>query len=148
MRGMLLAVALTTVGGTARAAPFAIRYSGSNTAIAVDRGSIAPSGALRTATSYVFFRQGSFLMSRRLQIMATRQVVDCKMHRLKSLGSAGYLVSGMQISATGPDADWADTLRGSSTDYIITAVCEGPDAAWTTVRVQTAFDLYRVAWRR
>jgi hypothetical protein len=98
--------------------------------------------------TYEFFRTGSIFMSSRLQILATRQVVNCKTRRAKSLGTVGYLATGERISATGPDPGWSENLRGSNTDLILTTMCEGPDLAWTRLRAPTVFDLYRATWRR
>jgi hypothetical protein len=148
MRTALLAIALAAVCGSAHATPFVIRYAGTNTAIAVDRGSIGRSGPVRVAWTYVLFRTGSIFMSQRLQILATRQAVNCQTRLEKSLGSAGYLASGAQISANGPEAQWGTSLRGSNTDLILTTMCEGPDPAWTMVRAATVFDAYRATWTR
>jgi len=148
MRTALLALALAAACGAAQASPFVVRYGGSNTALAVDLGSIGRSGVFRSAMTYEFFRTGSIFMSSRLQILATRQVVNCKTRRAKSLGTVGYLATGERISATGPDPGWSENLRGSNTDLILTTMCEGPDLAWTRLRAPTVFDLYRATWRR
>ena len=147
-RTALMALALAAAGSAAEASPFVIRYGGSNTALAVDQGSIGRSGVFRSAMTYEFFRTGSIFMSSRLQILATRQVVNCKTRLAKSLGTVGYLASGARISATGPDPGWSENLRGSNTDLILTTMCEGPDPAWTRMRAQTVFDVYFATWRR
>jgi hypothetical protein len=143
--GLTLAAAAC---GAAQASPFVIRYGGSNTALAIDQGSIGSSGAFRSAMTYQLFRTGSMFMSSRLQILATRQVVNCKTRLAKSLGTVGYLANGARISATGPDPGWTENLRGSNTDLILTTMCEGPDPAWSRVRAATVFDVYRATWRR
>jgi hypothetical protein len=148
MRTALLALVLTAACGAAQASPFVVRYGGSNTALAVDQGSIGRSGVFRSAMTYEFFRTGSIFMSSRLQILATRQVVNCKTRLAKSLGTVGYLADGARISATGPDPGWSENLRGSNTDLILTTMCDGPDLAWGRIRAPSVFDVYRATWRR
>jgi hypothetical protein len=148
LRTTLAAVGLTAVCGSAQAAPFAIRFSGTGTALVLDEGSAAPYGAFRSAWIYQFFRRGGGLTSERLQILATRQVVNCRTRQTRDLASVRYLASGVRIAATGSDAAWTTSLRGSNSDRLLTAICEGPDAAWSRAPGPTVFDVYRSTWRR
>jgi hypothetical protein len=151
MRRPLLAIGLTmlvlaTVTQAAEAAPFITRYAGTNTAIAVDMGSIGRGGAVRTGWTYVFFRSNR-LMTKRLEILATREAVNCTTRSEKALATVGYMASGAEISRAGPDPAWTIHLRGSNTDLIISALCEGRDPEWTLLRLPNVFAVYRAVWR-
>jgi hypothetical protein len=146
-RTALLVMGLAAVCGPVRAAPFAVRYAGTGTALALDEGSILADGVFKSAWIYQFFRTGRGLVSPRLQIMATRQIVDCHARTTRDLASVRYLASGVRIGARGADPGWTTSLRGSNSDLLMTAICDGPDRAWSRLRGPTVFDLYRSTWR-
>ncbi len=146
MRRVLLGIGLAAVCGSARATPFAVRYAGTNTSIVVDQGSIGRSGAIRVAWTYVFFRS-SPLMTKRLEILATREVVNCQTRTEKALATVGYLSSGQLLSRAGPDPAWTTHLRGSNTGLMMTTMCDGADPAWTILRLPNIFAVYRAVWR-
>ncbi len=143
-----LAIALAAVGGAAHATPFAIRTAGADTAIAIDLGSITRFRSYRIAWTYEFFRSGAGLMSKRMQIMATREMVDCRTRQNIDLQTVRYMADGAELSRIGREAHWKISLRGSNSDYLVGVICDGVDPAWKASRVPTVFDLYRATWRR
>ena len=146
MRGLVLGMALAAACGSAQAAPFVIRTAGSDTAIAIDQASIQRVGHYKTAWTYEFFRTGGPLEGRRTQIIGILELINCRTHLVRHLKVVHYLASGVAITRQGPQAAWTDTLRGSNTDLMLRAACEGPSNAWAHRRAANVFELYDKAW--
>ena len=146
MRRLVLGLLLAATCGSARAAPFVIRTAGSDTAIAIDQASIQRVGHYNTAWTYEFFRVGSPLEGRRTQIIGILELINCRTHLVRHLKVVHYLASGVAITRQGPQAAWTDTLRGSNTDLMLRAACEGPSNAWAHRRAANVFALYDKAW--
>ncbi len=144
VRRLLLALVLTASCGAAQAAPFVIRTAGSNTAIAIDQASVRVAGHFRSAWTYEFFREGG---KGRAQILGILELVNCANHFSRHLKVVHYQASGALLDVQGPEPRFTDSLRGSNTDLMLTAICDGPGDVWARRRAQNVFDLYRRAWR-
>jgi hypothetical protein len=142
-----IVLAAVAVGGAARASPFLIRYSGSNTALAIDQGSIAARGPFKAAWTYVFYRKGSIWVRDRMQIFGRRQIFDCRRSAEKDLATVGYADNGRIVARSGADAHWTIDLSGSNTAIVVNTVCDGPDAAWTRVAAPSVFAAFRQTWK-
>ena len=144
---LVLALVLAAACGTAQAAPFVIRTAGSNTATVIDQASVRVEGGFRSAWTYEFFREGGPLSGGRAQILGVLELVNCTDHLSRRLKVVHYLASGVALGRQGPERRFTDSLRGSNTDLMLTAICDGPSDVWARRQAANVFDLYRLAWR-
>jgi hypothetical protein len=154
MRARLGLAALGTVlGATALAAApaaageFAVRTAGAATAIAIDQGSVRQRGPFRTGWTYELYRERNPLTGPRVQIMGVLELVDCRNLRARRLKVAHFFADGREISHTGPEPAWTESLRGSNTDLLLRAMCSPGDPVWARRQAQSVFELYRMVWR-
>jgi len=138
-------VALST--GPALANDYVARTAGAATALAVDLDSMREVGHYRTGWTYELYRERNPLTGRRTQIAAILQLVNCKTLFSRPLKVVHYAEDGAVLARFGPERDWTEDLRGSSTDLLLRALCEGPDRAWARRKAATVFELYRQVWR-
>jgi hypothetical protein len=135
------------VTGPALANDFVARTAGAATIIAIDRDSLHRIGRLRTGWSYELYRERNPLTGRRPQITAILELVDCQTLFARRLKVVQYREDATVLARFGPERAWTETLRGSNTEMIRRAMCEGPGPAWARRKASTVFDLYRQAWR-
>lgn len=147
MRGVRLALVLALLWGPAEAAPFVIRTAGSDTAIAIDLASVRRDGRYRTGWTYEFFRERNPLARSRTQIIAVLEQVNCKTGFLRRVQVIHYRQDGTVLWRQGQAPAWGDTLRGSNTDLMTRAMCEGLSPAWARRDAGNVFELYGKAWR-
>ena len=147
MRRVLLGLVLAMACGCADAAPFVIRTAGADTAIAIDMSSIRGVTHYRTGWTYEFFRERNWLFGSRTQIIGVLELVNCKTRFVRRLKVVHYLKDGTLLSREGKAPAWTDTLRGSNTDLMTRAMCEGVSPAWARRQAGDVFDLYGKAWR-
>ena len=136
-----------SVAGPALANDYVARTAGAATVIAVDRDSVRRVSHYRTGWTYELYRERNPLAGRRTQITAILQLVNCKTLFSRRLKVVHYLEDGGVLSRFGPERAWHDDLRGSNTDLVLRAMCEGPDRAWARRRAGSVFELYRQVWR-
>jgi hypothetical protein len=145
-RSVLLVLALS-VASPALANDYVARTAGAATVIAVDRNSVRQVSHYRTGWTYELYRERNPLTGQRTQITAILQLVNCKTLFSRRLKVVHYLEDGAVLSRFGPERAWHDDLRGSNTDLVLRAMCQGPDSAWARRKADTVFDLYRQVWR-
>lgn len=145
-RWAALAIALSAAG-PALAGDFVVRTAGAATAVAIDRDSVHRIGRLRTGWSYEFYRERNPLTGRRPQITAILELVDCQTLFARQLKVVHYRADATVLARFGPERAWTETVRGSNTELIRRAMCEGPDRTWARRQAATVFDLYRQVWR-
>lgn len=146
LRAILIALAMAAAG-PALADDFVVRTAGAATAIAIDRDSVRKTGRYRTGWTYELYRERNPFIGKRTQITGVLLLVDCKTLLSRRLKVAHYLDDGRALSHTGPERAWTEALRGSNTDLILRAMCQGPGGAWARRKADTVFDLYRQVWR-
>lgn len=142
----VFAIALFAAG-PALADDYLVRTAGAATAIAIDRESIRRVSHYRTGWSYELYRERNPLTGQRTQITGVLLLVNCKTLLSRRLKVAHYAEDGAMLRTFGPERAWTEALRGSNTDLILRAMCEGSDDAWARRKAATVFDLYREVWR-
>jgi hypothetical protein len=151
LRWAITAAALFAAGpfiaGTAQARDFEVRTAGAATVIAIDRDSVLKTGQFRTGWTYEFYRERNPLTGRRTQITGVLLLVDCKALMSRRLKVIHYLDDGRAVAHIGPERAWTEALRGSNTDLMLRAMCQGPGGAWARRKADTVFELYRRVWR-
>jgi len=148
LRWAALAIAIALfAAGPALADAYAVRTAGAATVIAVDRDSLRQVGHYRTGWTYEFYRERNPLTGRRPQITALLELVNCKTLFSRRLKVAHYAEDGTALARFGPERAWTEDLRGSNSDLLLRAMCEGPDRTWARRRATTVFELYRRVWR-
>jgi hypothetical protein len=146
LRWAVIAISLATAG-PALAGDFVVRTAGAATAIAIDRDSVRTTGRYRTGWTYELYRERNPLFGRRTQITGVLLMVDCQSLLSRRLKVTHYLEDGHLLSHTGPESGWSEALRGSNTDLMLRAMCQGPESAWARRKADTVFELYRKVWR-
>ena len=146
MRWAAAAIALS-VASPALANDYVARTAGAATAVAVDLDSMRQAGHYRTGWTYELYRERNPLSGRRTQITALLELVNCRTLFSRRLKVVHFAQDGAVLARFGPERAWTEDLRGSNSDLILRAMCEGPDRAWARRKAATVFELYRQVWR-
>lgn len=147
MRAALGLILALLAAGPAAANQFVVRTAGAATAIAIDQDSLRRTGRIRTGWTYELYREHNPFRGVRTQITGVLLVVNCKTQFARRLRVVHYTARGQAISRIGPEKVWTESLRGSNTDLMLTAMCTAPDEIWARRRAKTVFELYREVWR-